>query len=116
MARNMQFSNAMLRTLSSLQFSPALKQVPRVNFVELKRIATTISDVFSGCAFGHGNMLRTRVDGSLALQCEDCGHITRVLEKPAIKGPRLHAEPVKGAPQATATRVVKDARNYPRSA
>jgi hypothetical protein len=112
----MQFAIAMLRTLSSLQFSPALKQVPRVNFLELKRIATSLSDVFSGCAFGHGNMLRTRVDGVLALQCEDCGHITRVLDKPAIKGPKLHPEPVKGAPRATATRVVNEGRTYPRSA
>src|SRR3954465_2141189 len=96
-ARNMQIAIGMLRTLSSLQFSLAFKQVP--NVLELKRIAHTLSGVLSSCAFGHGNMLRTRDEGFMALECEDCGHITRVLDKPAIKGPRFHAEPVKGAPR-----------------
>jgi hypothetical protein len=70
----------------------------------------------SPCAFGHGDTLRTRdEEGHLALQCADCGQVTRVLATPTIKGPMLHATPVHGAPMTT-VRVVKQGRSYPRPA
>ncbi len=107
----------MLRTLSSLQFSLAFKQVPQVNFRKLKGITTTLSHVLSSCAFGHGDLLRMRdEEGYLALQCADCGRVTRVLDKPVIKGPRFHVEPVNGVPQIAARRVVEEAQSYRRSA
>jgi hypothetical protein len=75
-----------------------------------------IQTLFSPCVLGHGHMLRTRDDGGhLALQCEDCGQTTRVLERQAIKGPKLHATPVKGEPLVT-VRTVALRRSYPRSA
>jgi hypothetical protein len=61
-------------------------------------------------------MLKTRdEEGYLALQCMDCGQTTRVLERQAIKGPKLNATPVKGAPLVTVRRVALR-RSYPRSA
>jgi hypothetical protein len=106
----------MFRTLSSLQFWFVLKQGPSINFADLKRVATKVSQLLSPCAFGHGNMLRTRDDeGFLTLQCADCGRAKRVLDTPAIKGPKLHATPVKGAPMTSARRARQE-RAYPRSA
>ena len=62
--------------------------------------------LLSPCMFGHGHMLRTRdEEGYLALQCADCGQETRVLEQPAIKGPKHYAVPVKGTPLVTVKRV-----------
>ena len=62
-------------------------------------------------------MLRTRdEDGYLALQCDDCGQTTRVLEQTTIKGPKHFAAPVKGAPQLTVKRSAVQKRLYPRSA
>jgi hypothetical protein len=76
-----------------------------------------LSRLLSPCIFGHGHMLRTRDEkGYLALQCADCGQATRVLEKPAIKGPKHYAAPVKGAPLVTVKRVAAQKRSYPRSA
>lgn len=107
----------MLRTFSSLQFSLVFRRVPTVNFRRLKEISNTVSHVLSSCAFAHGDMLRTRdEEGYMALQCADCGCVTRVLDKPVIKGPRFRVEPVNGAPQTSARRVVKEAQSYPRSA
>ena len=106
----------MLRTFSSLQFWFPLKQNPSINAIDLKGAATKVSRLLSPCAFGHGDMLRTRdEEGFLALQCADCGHTKRVLDKPAIKGPKLHASPVKGAP-LTSVRHARHERSYPRSA
>ena len=107
----------MFRTFSSLQFWLTLKPSSQTSGAELKGIATKVSQLLSPCVLGHGNMLKTRdEEGYLALQCEDCGHVKRVLEQPAIKGPMLHAAPVKGAPQTTAKRLVTPERRYPRSA
>ena len=98
----------MLRTLSSLQFWFVLRQGTSINFPDVKGITTTMSRLLSPCAFGHGDTLRTRdEDGFLALQCADCGQVKRVLDKPAIKGPKLHAEPVKGAPLTSVRRVAR---------
>jgi hypothetical protein len=106
----------MLRTFSSLQFWVVLKQSSSINFLDLKGVAAKVSQLLSPCAFGHGHTLRTRdEEGFLALQCADCGQVRRVLEKPTIKGPKLHAEPVKGAP-LTAVKHVRQDRTYPRSA
>lgn len=107
----------MFRTFSSLQFSIAFKPVPKVNSRRLKEILTSLSHVLSSCAFAHGDMLRTRdEEGYMALECADCGRVTRVLDKPVIKGPRFRVEPVHGAPQTSARRVVEEAQRYPRSA
>ena len=76
----------------------------------------TFLKLLSPCIFGHGNLLRTRDDeGFLALQCEDCGQTNRIMVQPAIKGPKHHAVPVKGAPLVMA-RVEVMKRSYPRSA
>lgn len=73
--------------------------------------------LLSPCIFGHGHMLRTRdEEGHLALQCADCGQETRVLEQPAIKGPKHYAVPVKGTPLLTVKRAGALKRTYPRSA
>src|SRR5918994_366447 len=59
----------------------------------------TLRQLFSPCVFGHGDTLRTRdAEGQLALECVDCGHVRRILEQPAIKGPKHCAVPVPGAP------------------
>jgi hypothetical protein len=77
----------------------------------------TFLQLFSPCLFGHGDMLRTRDDqGHLALQCMDCGHTTRVLEQPPIRGPKHGAVPVKGAPLVSAKRAGVPKRAYPRLA
>lgn len=102
-------------TFSSLQFWFTLKQNASIN-TDLKRVATKVSRLLSPCAFGHGDQLRTRDnEGFFALQCADCGHVKRVLDTPAIKGPKLHAAPVKGAP-LTSVRRARLERVYPRSA
>lgn len=105
-----------MRTFSSLQFWFMLKQNASMNALDLEGVATKVSQLLSPCVFGHGHMLRTRDDeGFLALQCADCGQVRRVLDKPAIKGPKLHAAPVKGAPLTSAKRVRQE-RSYSRSA
>ena len=105
----------MLRTFSSLQFWFVLKQSASIN-IDLKSIATRVSQLLSPCALGHGHMLKTRdTEGFLALQCEDCGRVKRLLQKPAIKGPKHHAPPVKGAP-LTSVKRARQERTYPRSA
>ena len=106
----------MMRTFSSLQFWFMSKQSASTNSLDLKDVATKVSQILSPCAFGHGDRLRTRdEEGFFALQCPDCGHVKRVLEKPAIKGPKFHAAPVKGAP-LTSVRPARQERMYPRSA
>jgi hypothetical protein len=75
------------------------------------------SQLLSPCLFRHGNKLRTRdEEGHLALQCEDCGEITRLFEQPVIKGPKQHVEPVKGAPAVTVKRAGTRQRQFPRLA
>ena len=102
-------------TFSSLQFWFTWKQNASIH-TDLKRVATKVSQLLSPCAFGHGDQLRTRDDeGFFALQCADCGHVKRVLDAPAIKGPKLHAAPVKGAP-LTPVRRARQERVHPRSA
>ena len=106
----------MLRTISSLQFWQQSEQRSQTQFPTFTWLSRKVSRLMSPCAFGHGDTLRMRdEEGHLALQCADCGHVTRVLETPTIKGPMLHATPVHGAPMTT-VRVVKQGRNYPRSA
>ena len=106
----------MLRTFLSLQFWIVLKPSSSISFLDLKGVATKVSHLLSPCVLGHGDMLRMRdEEGFLALQCADCGRVKRVLAKPAIKGPQLHAAPVKGAPLTHVTRVRQE-RTYPRSA
>src|SRR5688572_16485440 len=62
--------------------------------------------LLSPCLFGHGDTLRTRdAEGYLALQCADCGQITRLFEQPVIKGPKHDVQPVKGAPIVRVRRV-----------
>lgn len=79
-------------------------------------VTTTFGKLLSPCILGHGEMLRTRdEEGHLALQCSDCGQMTRVLSQPAVRGPKHHAAPVKGAPVLTVKRVAVQSR-YPRSA
>jgi hypothetical protein len=105
----------MLRTFSSLQFWFVLKQTASIN-IDLKGIATRVSQLMSPCALGHGDLLRIRdEEGFLALQCADCGRVQRVLQKPVIKGPKHHPAPIKGAPVTSAKRVRQE-RTYPRSA
>jgi hypothetical protein len=73
--------------------------------------------LLSPCLFGHGNMLRTRdEEGYLALQCAECGAITRLFDQPVIKGPKHDVAPVKGAPLVTVKRVGTRQRQFPRSA
>ena len=73
--------------------------------------------LLSPCLFGHGNKLRTRdEEGHLALQCADCGEITRLFEQPVIKGPKHDVEPVPGAPIVKVKRVGTRQRQFPRSA
>jgi hypothetical protein len=75
------------------------------------------SQLLSPCVFRHGNKLRTRdEDGHLALQCEDCGEITRLFEQPVIKGPKHDLEPVMGAPIVKVKRAGTRQRQFPRSA
>ena len=75
------------------------------------------SQLLSPCLFRHGNQLRTRdEEGYLALQCADCGEITRLFEQPVIKGPKHDVEPVKGTPIVTVKRVGTRQRQFPRSA
>jgi hypothetical protein len=72
---------------------------------------------FSPCLIGHGNQLRTRDhEGYLALQCEDCGAITRLFKQPVIKGPKHDVEPVKGTPIVSVKRAGTRQRQFPRSA
>jgi len=102
-------------TFSSLQFWFTFKQNASMN-TDVKRVATKLSQLLSPCAFGHGDQLRTRdEEGFFALQCADCGHVKRVLDTPAIKGPKLHAAPVKGVP-LTSVRRARQERMYPHSA
>jgi hypothetical protein len=77
----------------------------------------TLSQLLSPCVFGHGDMLKTRdAEGHLALECADCGHVTRVLQQPAIKGPKHSALPVAGAPVLKVKPLRVRERTYPRSA
>jgi len=83
-----------------------LKQGAAIDSLDFKGVATKVSQLLSPCVFGHDHMLKTRdEEGFLALQCADCGQVQRVLDKPAIKGPKLHAAPVKGAPLTSVKRV-----------
>jgi hypothetical protein len=73
--------------------------------------------LLSPCLFRHGDQLRIRDEaGHLALQCADCGEITRLFEQPVIKGPKHDVEPVKGAPIVKVKRVGTRQRQFPRSA
>ena len=77
----------------------------------------TFLQLLSPCLFGHGNKLRTRdEEGNLALQCEDCGHVTRIFKQPVIKGPKHAVDAVKGAPIVRVKRVGALPRQFPRSA
>ncbi len=87
------------------------------HFWPTHKIEMKFSKLLSPCFFGHGDLLRARdEEGFLSLQCADCGQTTRVLLEPAIKGPKLHAVPVKGAPLIAARRADAQKRAYPRSA
>ena len=71
----------------------------------------------SPCMFGHGDMLRTRdAEGQPALECVDCGHVSRIVLQPSIKGPMHCAVPVPGAPVLKVKRLHLRDRSYPRSA
>ena len=73
--------------------------------------------LLSPCVFGHGDTLKTRdAEGYLALECADCGEITRLFDQPVIKGPKLNVEPVKGTPIVSIKRVGTRQRQFPRSA
>jgi hypothetical protein len=78
---------------------------------------TTLRQLLSPCVLGHGEMLKTRdAEGQLALECVDCGHVKRILQQPAIKGPKHYALPVAGAPVLKVKRLRVRERSYPRSA
>ena len=80
-------------------------------------IEMTILQFLSPCMFGHGDLLRTRdEEGHLALECADCGHVTRVLQEPAIKGPKHGAVAVAGAPLLKVKHLRLQERSFPRSA
>ena len=80
-------------------------------------IEMTFSQLLSPCVLGHGDMLRTRdAEGQLALECVDCGHVRRILQEPAIKGPKHGAVPVAGAPVLKVKHLRVRDRSYPRSA
>jgi hypothetical protein len=80
-------------------------------------IEMTLWQLLSPCVLGHGDMLKTRDDeGQLALECVDCGHVRRVLQQPAIKGPKHCAVPVPGAPVLKVKQLRVRERSYPRSA
>jgi hypothetical protein len=77
----------------------------------------TFLQLLSPCLFRHGDKLITRdEEGYLALQCADCGEITRLFEQPVVKGPKHDVEPVKGAPIVRVKRVGTRQRQFPRSA
>lgn len=77
----------------------------------------TLWQLLSPCVLGHGDMLKTRdAEGRLALECVDCGHVRRVLQQPAIKGPKHCAVPVPGAPVLKVKQLCARERSYPRSA
>ena len=121
MATDLQLDRGMVRVLALLQFSltdrQQWSQIVGGVLGSSKGIRMKLSQLVSPCVFGHGHMLKTRDDeGFLALQCSDCGQATRVLDRPAIKGPMHQAPPVKGAPMFTVKRVAAQKRNYPRSA
>lgn len=80
-------------------------------------IEMTLWQLLSLCVLGHGDMLKTRdAEGQLALECVDCGHVRRILQQPAIKGPKHCAVPVPGAPVLKVKQLRVRARSYPRSA
>ena len=73
--------------------------------------------LLSPCVFRHGHQLRTRdAEGHLALECADCGAMTRLFEQPVIKGPKHDVAPVKGAPIVKVKQVGTRQRQFPRSA
>ena len=75
-----------------------------------------LSQLLSPCLFSHGNQLRARdEEGYLVLQCADCGEATRLFEQEVVKGPKYHAQPVKGAPMLSVKRV-GPRQQFPRSA
>jgi hypothetical protein len=77
----------------------------------------TLSQLLSPCVFGHGDLLRTRdAEGHLALECADCGHVRRILQEPAIRGPKHRTHPVAGAPALTVKKLRVLDRRYPRPA
>ena len=76
-----------------------------------------MSQLLSPCLFSHGDQLRTRdEEGYLALECADCGRVTRLFEQPVIKGPRHEVQPVKGAPLVSVRRVGTRHQQFPRLA
>jgi hypothetical protein len=80
-------------------------------------IEMTLSQLLSPCVLGHGDMLRTRdAEGHLVLECVNCGHVTRVLQQQAIKGPKHTAVPVAGAPVLKVKPLRARERSFPRSA
>lgn len=98
----------MLRTFSSLHFLFALKPGTQVSMPDVKGVVSSVSRVLASCAFGHRETLRTRdKEGYLALECAECGHVRRVLQQPAIKGPRFHAAPLRGVPVTHVRRVTE---------
>jgi hypothetical protein len=106
----MSANSKLLQNLFALNVPEAVVSGP-------KALKGALSQLLSPCLFGHGDLVRTRDDqGFLTLQCADCGHASRVLLEPAIKGPRHVPVPVKGAPLATAKRVAAPKRSFPRSA
>ena len=80
-------------------------------------VEMTLRQLLSPCVLGHGDLLKTRdEDGHLALECADCGHVQRVLQQPAIKGPKHRAVPVAGTPVLKVKQLRVRARIFPRSA
>lgn len=89
----------------------------QIVFAFVAGIEMTLKQLLSPCVLGHGEMLRTRDEqGQLALECVDCGHVRRVLQEPAIKGPKHYAVPVAGAPLLKVKQLRVRERSFPRSA
>jgi hypothetical protein len=114
-----------LRLATNLQVQKSSLPLTNLDVFKMARIIKVVSNgikmtfgqLLSPCVLGHGNMLRTRdEEGRLALECVECGHVTRVLQQQAIKGPKHHAVPVPGAPVLTPKPQPVRERRYPRSA
>lgn len=54
----------------------------------------TLAQLFLGCIFRHGDLLRTRDDqGYLALECADCGKTTPLFQQPVFNCPSSRPRP-----------------------
>ena len=76
----------------------------------------TFRQLPSPCMLGHGDMLKSRdAEGQLGPECADCGHVRRIFQEPAIKGPKHCAVPVPGTPVLKVKHQRVRERSYPRS-